>query len=167
MAVPLLYSHRRGKSSVQLMLSMGNPYGQGRAGSEDEKTKVYDNSVLSKGTVFFDNVKVTTLDKEEFEEKCARKAEDGKDGEYYIGNEVFHVYEMVYANMFAYKVLSYATDSFDSYTENTVTEEFDTDGEYNEGFYRGTSRALTNGQGRRTAPPPTLKGCTAYILIKT
>lgn len=124
-------------SSVQLMLSMGNPYGQGRAGSEDEKTKVYDNSVLSKGAVFFDNVKVTTLDKEEFEEKCARKAEDGKDGEYYIGNEVFHVYEMVYANMFAYKVLSYATDSFDSYTENTVTEEFDTDGEYNEGFYRG------------------------------
>ena len=44
---------------------------------------------------------------------------------------------MVYDNKFAYKNLSYLTDSFDSYTENTETEEFDEDGEYNEGFIEG------------------------------
>ncbi|MDI9486589.1 MAG: hypothetical protein QM214_01570 [Bacillota bacterium] len=129
-------------SNIKLRLSMGNPYDRGRLGTDEDSTRMYDENALSKGTIFFDNVKVIELTQEEFEEKSKF---GGEEGEFLNGqNEVFHVYEMVYDNKFAYKNLSYLTDSFDSYTENTETEEFDEDGEYNEGFYRGhTPNAYT------------------------
>ncbi len=123
-------------STVQLQLSMGNPYGKGRPGEDAETTRMYD-AEISKGTIFFDNVQLKTLSAEEYESKSTKKGDDNKEGEYHKGNEIFHVYEMVYSNNYAYKILSYTTDSFDSYTENTVTEEFDYDGQYKEGFHRG------------------------------
>lgn len=123
-------------SSIQLQLSMGNPYGKGVPGTETQTTRMYGDE-LSKGIIFFDNVNIRTLTAEQYEARSTKQTDGGNDGEYYTGNEVFHDFEMVYTNQFAYKVLSYTTDSFDSFTENTVLEEFDTDGKYREGFYRG------------------------------
>ncbi len=157
-------------SNIELQLTMGNPYDKGTPGTETEATKMYGTNALSKGVIFFDNVQVRTLTKDEYDNKSTAKTADDKEGEYYVGNEVHLPFEMVYSNDFAYKVLSYTTDSFDSYTENTVTTEFDSSDKYNEGFYRGhTPNAYTWARATdgATVDANRLYGVYSYLDIKS
>lgn len=157
-------------SNIELQLTMGNPYDRGTPGTETESTKMYGTNALSKGTIFFDNVQVRTLTEDEYKNKSTAKTADDKEGEYYVGNEVYLPFEMVYANEFAYKVLSYTIDSFDSYTENTVTTEFDSNDKYNEGFHRGhTPNAYTWARATdgATVDESRLYGVYSYLDIKS
>ena len=129
-------------SNIKLKLSIGNPYVKGRNGTEDSGTKIYGDDALTKGTILFDNVQLTKLEEEQFEKKSTTTYvnSEGEEvsAEYYLENEHFSPYEMVYENnLFAYKVLTYTKDSFDSFTPKKVTEEFDSDGKYKEGFNLG------------------------------
>ncbi|MDD4315948.1 MAG: hypothetical protein PHC84_02180 [Clostridia bacterium] len=157
-------------SNIELRLTMGNPYDKGTPGTETETTRMYGTDALSKGVIFFDNVQVRTLTEDEYGDKSAAKTADDHEGEYYVGNEVYLPFEMVYSNEFAYKVLSYTTDSFDSFTENTVTTEFDSSDKYNEGFYRGhtpNAYSWTKATDGATVDANRLYGVYSYLDINS
>lgn len=107
-------------TSVNLELSLGNPYAiKTTKKSEKVTTSVatYKDTDLSKGTVYFDGVRVLTVTEDEYNAEL-EKGEYNEDG-----TVKMHDFKYLYTgNQYAFRNLEYTTDSFDSFTENTTTE---------------------------------------------
>ncbi|MCI5790659.1 MAG: hypothetical protein MR239_02075 [Clostridiales bacterium] len=107
-------------SSFKLELSLGNPYATKTTKTSDlvkKATATYNDADLSKGTVYFDAVRVLEVKEKEYNEQLA-KGEYNEDG-----SVTMHDFEYLYNNnKYAIKKLVYTIDSFDSFTENTVEE---------------------------------------------
>lgn len=124
--------------SITLVLSLGNPYARGesvKAAGATSATTMYRDNVTSTGTVFFDNIVVTELTEDQYTVYQDGEFTPASGGDKVSAEEIeyktekadatlnFAQYEMVFTNAFAFKNLVFTTDSFDSYVENTKTEE--------------------------------------------
>ncbi len=107
-------------SSFKLELSLGNPYATKTTKTSTlvkTSTATYNNDDLSKGTVYFDAVRVLEVEEKEYNEELS-KGEFNEDG-----TVKMHDFAYLYNNNeYAIKKLVYTVDSFDSFTENTVEE---------------------------------------------
>ncbi len=107
--------------SLELELSLGNPYASKVSQTVDSSTVfVYDTQALSKGTVYFDSVKVYNIDEVEY-------SHAQENGEYNQDKtDKLHNFEYLYAadkNQYAMRILEGTTDSFDAFTESTDNSE--------------------------------------------
>ncbi len=107
--------------SLELELSLGNPYASKVSKTVDSSTVyVYDTQALSKGTVYFDSVKLYTIDEVQYS-----RAKDN--GEYNQDkSDKLHDFEYLYAadkNQYALRILEGSSDSFDAFTESTDNSE--------------------------------------------
>ena len=107
-------------SSITLELSLGNPYAVKASKTSTSVTTAvatYKSEDLSMGTVYFDSVRVITIDEKEYNKELA-KGEKNQDG-----TIKEHDFEHIYTNnKYVFRNLVYTTDSFDSFTANTVAE---------------------------------------------
>lgn len=107
--------------SLELELSLGNPYADKVSQKVDSNTVyVYDTAALSKGEVYFDAVKVYTIDEIEY-----NNAVDA--GEYNTNKtDKMHDFMYLYSsakNQYASRILEGTIDSFDAFTESTDNSE--------------------------------------------
>lgn len=107
--------------SLELELSLGNPYADKVSQKVDSNTVyVYDTAALSKGTVYFDAVKLYTIDEIEYDNAVA-------DGEYNANKtDKLHDFKYLYTsskNQYASRILEGTIDSFDAFTESTDNSE--------------------------------------------
>lgn len=107
--------------SLELELSLGNPYASKVSKTVDSSTVfVYDTDALSKGTVYFDSVKVYTIDEVQYSNAQEK-------GEYNVDKtDKLHNFEYLYSsekNQYVMRILEGTTDSFDAFTESTDNSE--------------------------------------------
>lgn len=107
-------------TSLTLELSLGNPYAV-----KASKTSAYVTTAvatyraedLSMGTVYFDGVRVLSIDEKEYNKELAKGEKDQ------YGNVKEHSFDHIYLNnVYVFRNLVYTTDSFDSFTANTTAE---------------------------------------------
>lgn len=117
--------------SLSLELSLGNAYVNKVSKKSTNVTSdatVYSNNGLSSGTVYFDNVKVLTINKDEYEIASEKtEIENGADLYYNfniadISKEFSDINYVQYSNQYALRILECLVDSFDSFTQNSVEE---------------------------------------------
>ncbi|MFA6867514.1 MAG: hypothetical protein WCR54_08400, partial [Clostridia bacterium] len=118
--------------SLSLELSLGNPYltkvSKKNAVKVTSDVTVYESSMLSYGTVLFDNVQLLKIEEEEFNIANSKEQVNASN------EDLFYDYKLsdinpnyskndytLYTNKYALRILECTIDSFDSFTENTLT----------------------------------------------
>lgn len=100
------------ESTLKLVLSLGNPYAV-KTTVGDNKIAIYDEEDLSMGTVYFDAVKISKIDKNRYDAEI-------KKGEYEEnGTPKRHEFDAIYDNDYVIRKLIYTVNSFDSFKEET------------------------------------------------
>lgn len=107
-------------ASLYVKLSLGNPYATkktGKVGSGTDTKTYYSTADMSKGSVYFDAVKITAIKENEFLD--AKDADANKGADAYASKMHEYVYTSVPYYMF---IMEYVLDSFDAYDESSSDE---------------------------------------------
>ncbi len=128
-------------AKMNVKYSLGNPYAKAKTGSlgSGDKEKYYLTSDLSKGTAYFDAVKVTSITEDEY--AAAKEKDDDYTGPGYASA----THEIVYTGVPYYiYCMEYVLDSFDASTEpSSTTTENDTVGNTPSNYNRDYDTDLT------------------------
>lgn len=107
-------------ASLYVKLSLGNPYAtqkSGKVGSSSDTNTYYSTADLSKGSVYFDAVKITEITENEFAD--AKDADENKGDATYASANHEYVYTTIPYYIY---IMEYVLDSFDAYDESTSAE---------------------------------------------